>query len=204
MVKNQAVAEPRRLQEELALSNRALETAYEEVRATTDELERVNAELQSTNEELETITSALQSAHKELEAMTEELCLRKTERDEVNDFLESLLRSHPGSLVVVDRDLRVSVWNERSAEFWGLRTDEVPGEHVLNLDIGLPVEVLRSPIRAVLAGDSRGESFVVAATNRRGRELRCRVEIAPLVDRAREIRGAIIVMEEDEEAADGS
>jgi two-component system CheB/CheR fusion protein len=122
--------------------------------------------------------------------------MRTAELDEVNDFLESMLVSHQGALVVVDRDLRVSVWNDHSAELWGLRPDEVPGQHFLNLDIGLPVEALRSRIRAVLAGDTQEEVLVLEATNRRGRELRCRVALSPLVDRDREIRGAIITMDE--------
>jgi len=79
--------------------------------------------------------------------------MRTGELDEVNDFLESLLVSQRGGLVIVDRDLRISVWNDASAELWGLRRDETPGQHFLNLDIGLPVEDLRQPIRAVLTGE---------------------------------------------------
>jgi len=122
--------------------------------------------------------------------------MRSGELDETNDFLESLLLSQQGGLIVVDRDLRISVWNDRSAELWGVRTDEAPGQHFLNIDIGLPVEELRQPIRAVLAGDSNRETVDLDATNRRGREFRCRVVLTPLVNRAGEIRGAIILTEE--------
>src|SRR5581483_339361 len=93
----------RRLQEDLEHANRDLETAYEE--------------LQSTNEELQ--------------AINDELRMRTGELDEVNDFLESMLVSQRGGLVIVDRDLRVSVWNDASAELWGLRRDETPGQHFL-------------------------------------------------------------------------
>jgi two-component system, chemotaxis family, CheB/CheR fusion protein len=98
--------------------------------------------------------------------------------------------------VVLDRDLRISVWNDQSAELWGLRTDEAPGQHFLNIDIGLPVEDLRHRLRAVLAGDSERETVDLDATNRRGREFRCRVSLTPLVNRARQIRGVILLMEE--------
>lgn len=97
---------------------------------------------------------------------------------------------------MVDRDLRVSVWNEQSVDLWGFRRDDVLGQHLLNMDFGLPVEALRAPIRAVLDGEAPGRVLVLEATNRRGRELRCRVEMTPLLDRAREIRGAVVVMEE--------
>jgi two-component system CheB/CheR fusion protein len=204
------MSETRRLHDELELSNRDLETAYEELQTTNEELETTNEELQSTieelettneelqstNEELETINAELQSTNEELQTINDELRMRTAELDEVNDFLESMLVSHQGALVVVDRDLRVSVWNDHSADLWGLRSDEVPGQHFLNLDIGLPVEALRSPIRAVLAGDAQEEVVVLGATNRRGRELLCRVALTPLVDRDREIRGAIITMDE--------
>ena len=142
----------------------------------------MNAELHSTNEELQ--------------AINDELRMRTGELDEVNDFLESMLVSQRGGLVIVDRDLRISVWNDASAELWGLRRDETPGQHFLNLDIGLPVEELRQPIRAALTGESPGDTVVLDATNRRGREFRCRVSIAPLLDRNREIRGVILSMEE--------
>jgi two-component system CheB/CheR fusion protein len=200
----------RRLQDELEHSNRDLETAYEELQSTNEELETTNEELQSTIEELETTNEELQSTNEELETMNaelhstneelqtinDELRMRTGELDEVNDFLESMLISQRGGLVVVDRDLRVSVWNDKSAELWGLRPDEAPGQHFLNLDIGLPVEDLRHPIRSVITGESGGETVTLAATNRRGKEFGCRVTITPLLNRQQETRGVILVMEE--------
>ncbi len=200
----------RRLQDQLEHSNRDLETAYVELQATNEELETTHEELQSTIEALETTNEQLQSTAKELETMNAELHatneelqyindvlrLRTGELDEVNDFLESLLVSQRGGFVVMDRDLRISVWNDGSAELWGVRTDEAPGQHFLNLDIGLPVEDLRGPIAAVLAGDSQEETVDLDATNRRGREIRCRVSLTPLLGRDRETRGVIVLVEE--------
>jgi two-component system CheB/CheR fusion protein len=77
-----------------------------------------------------------------------------------------------------------------------VRTDEAPGQHFLNLDIGLPVEELREPIKAVIAGSSERETLVLDATNRRGREFRCQVSLLPLVNRGREVQGAIVLTEE--------
>jgi two-component system CheB/CheR fusion protein len=201
---------PRRLREELELTNRDLETAYEELQSTNEELETTNEELQSTieelettneelqstNEELETMNAELQATNEELQTINDELRMRTGELDETNDFLESLLLSQRGGLVVVDSDLRISVWNDQSAELWGLRTDEAPGQHFLNIDIGLPVEELRQPIKAILAGDTDDETIDLDATNRRGREFRCRLSLTPLINRARQIRGVILLMEE--------
>jgi two-component system CheB/CheR fusion protein len=187
---------PRRFHEELEHTNRVLETAHEELQSTIAQLETTSEELQSTNVELEVMNAALQSTNEELQTIHEELRMRTAELDEANDFLESLLISQPGGLVVVDRELRISVWNDQSAELWGLRTDEAPGQHFLNIDIGLPVEELRQPIRAVLAGESTHQMVDLHATNRRGREFRCRVTLTPLINRARQIRGVILLTEE--------
>src|SRR3954471_16055890 len=124
------------LQGELEGNRRDLELAYEELQSTIDELETTNEELQSANEELQTTNEELQSTNEELETMNEELQstneelqtindelrMRTGELDEANDFLESLLISQRGGLVVIDRELRISVWNDQSAELWGLRT----------------------------------------------------------------------------------
>ena len=200
----------RRLKEELEDSNRDLQTAYEELQSTNEELETTNEELQSTieelettneeiqsnNEKLETMNAELQSTNEELQTINDELRMRTGELDEINDFLESMLISQPGGIVVIDRDLRVLVWNGHSAELWGLRPDEAPGQHFLNLDIGLPVEELREPIKAVLSGESNGETVVLAAINRRGKEFRCQVAMNPLINRDRKIHGVILLMEE--------
>jgi two-component system CheB/CheR fusion protein len=200
----------RRLRDELEHSNRELETAYEELQSTNEELETTNEELQSTIEELETTNEELQSTIEELETMNaelhstneelqtinDELRLRTTELDELNDFLESILVSQRGGMAVIDRDLRVIVWNHRSADLWGVRTDEAPGQHFLNLDIGLPVEDLRPAIKAIVAGDSDQEVVELGATNRRGRDFLCRVSLAPLITKYKEVRGVIVLMED--------
>ena len=60
-------------------------------------------------------------------------------------------------------------WNHRAEDLWGLRADEVRGKNFLNLDIGLPIEQLRRPIRACLNGDAECSEATVEATNRRGK-----------------------------------
>jgi len=199
-----------RLHDELRHSNRELETAYEELQSTNEELETTNEELQSTIEELETTNEELQSTNEELETMNaelhstneelqtinDELRMRTTELDELNDFLEAILVSQRGGMAVIDRDLRVTVWNHRSADLWGVRPDEAPGQHFLNLDIGLPVEDLRPAIKAVLTGDSDHEQVELTATNRRGRDFLCRVSLAPLVSKEKAVRGVILLMED--------
>ena len=55
----------------------------------------------------------------------------------MNLFLESILGGMQAGVIVVDRELRIDIWNHEAEELWGLRADEVVGAHLMNLDIGL-------------------------------------------------------------------
>ena len=206
------VTQNKTLQNELHQSRQELETAYEELQSTAEEQETTNEELQSTNEELETLNEELQSTNEELETMNEELQStneeletineemrqRTTELNQVNDFLESILTSLRVGVMVVDQNLRVQAWNNRAEDLWGLRNDEVDGQHFMNLDIGLPVDQLKPCIRKGLAGETDYQEMSLNATNRRGRAIECRVICTPLKSKTDGIRGAILLMEERE------
>jgi two-component system CheB/CheR fusion protein len=209
------VTESARLDEEYERSKRQLETAYEELQSTVEELETTNEELQSTNEELETTNEELQSSNEELETMNEELQStndeleamneeeqrRRAEVDKLNLFLEGILGSIGVGVVVLDREQRVQVWNANSTEMWGLRPDEVDGRQFLELEIGLPVERLRGPIRRVLDDADLIEERFEAVT-RTGKTVGMRVRALPLRRGRREIYGAILLMtREDAEPA---
>ncbi|MGV3614129.1 MAG: CheR family methyltransferase [Fimbriimonas sp.] len=177
----------KRLQEELLNFNQGLETAYEEVQST-------NEELQTTNEELETMNEELQSANEELETINDELRRRSNDLNRANLFLESILGSLRDGVVVIDDQFSVLAWNYQSEDLWGLRADEVHGKHLLNLDIGLPVDLLRQPIRACLSQNAP-QTLEVRATNRRGRSVRCNVTFTPLLGAVPEPRGVIILIQ---------
>jgi two-component system, chemotaxis family, CheB/CheR fusion protein len=189
--------------EELQSTVEELETMNEELQSTNEELETTNEELQSTNEELETMNEELQSTNEELETMNEELRRRSLELNDVNVFFESVLLSVRVAVIVTDQQLRVVVWNHEAEDLWGLRADEVAGQHLLNLDIGFPVDRLRDPIRVCLSGASRSEMFTAPAMNRRGRSIETQVICTPL---AREdgIQGVVILMEHREGPAGAS
>ncbi len=182
--------------EELQSTNEELETTNEELQSTVEELETTNEELQSTNEELETMNEELQSTNEELHTTNEELRLRSDELNGANSFLQSILSGVRTGVVVVDRELHVIAWNHRAEDLWGLRADEVTGQNFLNLDIGLPLEDLRAGIRSALGEGSGFTELVVRAVNRRGKRIACRVTSTPLLGPRGEVRGAILLMEE--------
>jgi two-component system, chemotaxis family, CheB/CheR fusion protein len=210
--------EARRLREELQHANRQLETAYEELQSTNEELETMNEELQSTVEELETTNEELQSTNEELETMNEELQSTNDELQAINDelrdrtgdlnqanqFLETVLAGLRAGVAVLDADMRVLVWNRRAEDLWGLRQDEIIGQHFLNLDIGLPTQQLRPLIRHALAGDIGPHEMLLPAVNRRGRPIMVRVAGSSL-NNTKGTAGAILLMEEDSSPqSDGS
>ncbi len=187
--------------EELQSSNEELETANEELQSTVEELETTNEELQSTNEELETMNEELHSGNEELQTINDELRERTDEVNRSKAFLESILASLHAAAVVVDPSFHILMWNAEANELWGLREDEVQGQSLLNLDVGLPVEQLRPPVRAVLSGRSAFQEVVLQATNRRGKAIQCRVTCTPLAGAERDTQGVILLMEEWSEHA---
>jgi two-component system, chemotaxis family, CheB/CheR fusion protein len=216
------VTQNSRVREELQQSKRDLEAAYEELQSTVEELETTNEELQSTNEELETTNEELQSTNEELETMNEELQssneelettneelrIRTTELDRANTLMETMVASLGVAVAVVDRELRVQLWNDRAKELWGLDLTDVRGQHVLDLDIGFPLDRLRAPLRKALANGASSvqPAITVPARDRRGKDVVCTVRCAPLEGRSG-VDGAVLVMEvvsPEDEPTDGT
>jgi len=202
-----------RLRQELEYANRQLETAYEELQSTNEELETTNEELQSTVEELETTNEELQSTNEELETMNEELQSMndelhstneelRTTTDEVgalNRFMGGVLGSFRVGVVVVDPELRVLAWNAAAEDLWGVRADEVLGEHLVGLDIGLPVAELQPLLRRQVAAHAEPQETVeMDAVNRRGRTIRVRVTVSAFSQVSGERRGAVVLMDPTE------
>jgi two-component system CheB/CheR fusion protein len=188
--------------EELQSTVEELETTNEELQSTNEELETTNEELQSSNEELETMNEELQSSNEELETMNEELRLRTGELNRANQLVESMLAGLGIGVAVVDRELRVQMWNDRAKELWGVDHNEVRGQHFLNLDIGLPVQQLRDALRASVVGTATEEQRI-DARDRRGRDVVCRVRTASMADARGGVAGAIVMMEIEDSAEDG-
>lgn len=182
--------------EELQSTNEELETTNEELQSTNEELETTNEELQSTNEELETMNEELQSTNEELQTINEELRQRTDELNESNSFLSSILSSLRGGVAVVDKNLNILVWNYLAEDLWGLRSDEVKGQSLLSLDIGLPMSQLRNPIRSSINDGGEMQELIWDAVNRRGRSIKCRVTINPFKASGGDRQGAVIMMEE--------
>jgi two-component system CheB/CheR fusion protein len=184
--------------EELQSANEELQTTNEELQSTVEELETTNEELQSSNEEMETLNAELQSTNEEMQTTNDQLRTRSDELDRANTFLESIVASMEAGVVVLDANLTVEIWNRKAEDLWGLRADEVRGKPFLNLDIGLPVEELKTPLRECLAKNGGPHRLVLDGRNRRGKAIRCAVMCIPLAGTNKRLQGAILLMEPED------
>jgi two-component system CheB/CheR fusion protein len=181
--------------EELQSSNEELETTNEELQSTVEELETTNEELQSTNEELETTNEELESTNAELQTINTDLRVRADEIETLNALLEAITGNIDLGALVLDKDMRVRVWNPRATDMWGLRAEEVVGRSFYGLDIGLPAIQLENMIKSVVGGNGPHQELTVDATTRRGKRIRCLVK-AHVVSDGERPRGVVLVMEE--------
>ena len=175
------ITQVNQLRSDLERSRQDIETAYEELQSSNEELETMNEELESTNAELQSINT-------DLRARTDEV-------GQLNIFLRAVTGNIELGAVVLDGSMRVQVWNERAADLWGLRSDEVLGQSFFDLDIGLPAKDLRNMVGAVLRGSPPHDETTVEAVSRRGRNIKVRVIVYTLSNGERPA-GVVLVMEE--------
>lgn len=188
--------------EELQTTTGELETTNEELQSSNEELETTNEELQSANEELETMNEELQSTNEELQTINEELRQRTDEAGRATDFMQSIFAGLSAGVVVVDGKSRVLAWSHRAEDLWGLRENEAVGQSFFGLDIGLPMDMLKAPLRTILA-DGAGSTLLLEATNRRGKSIQCRITLSPLLGENHSRDGVIVLMEEWDTARSG-
>ncbi|AOH83210.1 methyltransferase [Sphingomonas panacis] len=182
--------------EELQSANEELETTNEELQSTNEELETTNEELQSTNEELETLNEEARSSNEEMESVNEELRVQAEQASNYRIYLESVLRSMNGGIIVLDRKLAIQSWNRWSENAWGLRAEEVVGTSFEELDIGLPIHLLRDAMNAVRAGREEKVERIVEGIDRRGRRILCNIVISGLLDEDRGSQGLVLLFQD--------
>jgi two-component system CheB/CheR fusion protein len=142
----------------------------------------MNEELQSTNDELHSINDTLRE--------------RSGELDEARSFLSSLVNSIAMGMIVVDREMRVVEWNRGCEELWGLRSDEVMGTLLTDLDFGLPIAELKPLIGTAFVDAEATDETRLRAVNRRGRHIDLRVTCTSFRSASGTASGALLLMEE--------
>jgi two-component system, chemotaxis family, CheB/CheR fusion protein len=175
-----------------------VDTTNELLLSTVEELETTKEELQSANTELEPANEQLRSANDELQASNATLRERALELGKANELLKAVLISVRSGVAVVDKEMRVVLWNRGAEYLWGLRQDEAIGQPLPDLDIGVPVSALNSIVRAALQDVDFEETMLVQAVNRRGRTTVVRLRCGPLLAPNGDIRGSTLLMETED------
>ncbi len=205
------ITEQQRLQHQLELSTLQLQSAYQQLQSANEELETTNEELQSTVEELETTNEELQSTNEELETMNEELQSTNEELTAVNDMarqytgeldianelLQSISAGLGHRIIVLDRNLRIKLWNEGVRDLLGIGFAETVDQRLSQLDSGLPVQEMVAAATQVMNDGDGPLVKRVRVTNRRGRPVDIDLTVAALPDVDGGTVAGIILMMED-------
>lgn len=147
----------------------------------------------------------LQSMNDELQFSNEALRDRQDELDHLNDFMSSVLGSMNSGVAVVDSTMKVLAWNARAEDLWGVRTDEAIGSHLFDLDIGLPLDSLRQPIREQLDSEPpESASTTMKAVNRRGRAIEVKVTLTHLEQQTASPAAMLVMDVLDDEIGSGT
>lgn len=118
------------LRQELADSREHLQSVIEAMETANEELQSLTEELQSSSEELQASNEELQSSNEELTTLNDELRAKSQEAIELNEVLSNIQNSIRTSLVLVDKDARISRFNELATRIFGL----------VSSDIGHPID----------------------------------------------------------------
>jgi two-component system, chemotaxis family, CheB/CheR fusion protein len=186
----QAYKEAREAREHLRHITAAHEWALEELRSANEEAVSTNEELLSTNEELETTKEELQSTNEELTTLNEELHVRNRELQLTNNDLMNLLQSVELPVIMLDADLKIRRFTERSRELFNLiQTDT--DRPLLDIQASFDSSGLRADLLRVLRDYQRIERTITAKDGRPWR-----LAIHPFRTSEKQVEGVVIVATE--------
>ncbi|MEY4750956.1 MAG: hypothetical protein RIQ60_3170 [Pseudomonadota bacterium] len=168
-----------------------LETANEELQSLNEEAQAANEELQASNEELETANEELQASNEELMTVNEELNVRTVEAARTGSDLTNVVESLDQALVVVDRGLQVTRYNQLALRFF--KISPVLAANLATLEQNVDMPHLLSHVQTVLREGLAAEyTFADRNTQRQ-----YTMQLSPyVVDRllSREVSGVVLAI----------
>jgi two-component system, chemotaxis family, CheB/CheR fusion protein len=143
------VTDDKRLRDELRRTNDELRELNAKLETTNEELESTNEEMETTAEELETSNEELRSLNEELETTNDELSERTHQLNIINTYNEAIINNVVETLMVLDKDGKVTAWNPAAAMMWGLEKSETVGKNffILHLTRGINADDLKQMIK---------------------------------------------------------
>lgn len=159
------------------------------VAVTVDPLGVVAGELRDHNDELQRDNSELRSIADELRTRTDELNV-------VAVFLQSVLTSLRGAVVVIDPTLAVRVWNAEAERLWGVPRRLAMRSLLPELDLGFDHRLLAGTIAAGLRGEVCDELVVTVVRPGDSEPMTCSVSVTPLLGPGASVHGATLLFVE--------
>ncbi|QID18840.1 PAS domain S-box protein [Nitrogeniibacter mangrovi] len=144
-----ADADTLRLQQELADTREHLQAVIDKFEASNEELQSMQEELQASTEELQASNEELQASNEELTTLNEELRVKSLESAQLSTTLGNIQNSVRTSLVVVDREGRITRYNELATRIFGM-VDGDRGQFLFGVPCHLELPSLREQIRQVI------------------------------------------------------
>ncbi|RTL37896.1 MAG: PAS domain S-box protein, partial [Rhodocyclaceae bacterium] len=181
----EAADEIARLCQELADTREHLQAVIEELESSNEELQALNEEIQAASEELQSSNEELQASNEELTTLNEALRLKSLEYVQLNTTLANIQDSIRSSLVVVDRDGRVTRFNALAGRIFGLLPDDI-GQFLYGVPCHLDLPLLRQWVTGVVAGEGSRVEHV------QQRDLHYLIQVDPYLDDAGCTAGAVL------------
>jgi two-component system CheB/CheR fusion protein len=123
-------------QEQIRTTTEDFDVSREELQSANEEILSANEELQSINEELETSKEELQSSNEELTTINEELQNRITELKQSRDYIEAIIETIRGPLLVLSAQQKIRTANKAFFQFFKLDKEETEGRYLSELANG--------------------------------------------------------------------
>ena len=125
-----------------------------------------------------------------------------TSSTEVNAFLESILAQPRVAVVVLDRELRVQIWNDAGRGPVGAARRRGRRASTCSTSTsGCRWRSCAGRSATPWPGNTEGNEVVLDATNRRGRAIGCKVTCLPLIVSSKDVHGVIVLMEQQRKAS---
>ncbi|MBE0597756.1 MAG: PAS domain-containing protein, partial [Desulfuromonadales bacterium] len=135
--------------QELQATIEELETANEGLQNANEELQANNEELQSTNEELETSREELQSTNEELETVNVELKRKNDDLAQTSDDIDNLFSATDIGTVILDTDLRIKRFTPAATRYFRLIPSDI-GRPLTDVVSSLTYEEMEADLQEVL------------------------------------------------------
>lgn len=105
----------------------------QELWAANEEIQSTNEELQSVNEEMEAAKEELESSNEELLSLNEELQIKNIELGDANELNNNIIDSSWDGILVYDRDLVITRWNNALSLIFDLEAADCLGRNIFEI-----------------------------------------------------------------------